>query len=989
MKIVKNSSSLPNVGSKNKAALNKQKWLDSITELDDEVQTFVKEFFNDETSNKLIDAVFSNSPYLTNSLIKETNFFRYICNRGFDEAFQTVMESLKNDAHIFDTTENLMSFLRNTKTRISLLIALADISNSWNLEKITSKLSEFAESSIKVAVKHLLIKATKERKIILSDVNNPEKDSGLIMLALGKLGGQELNYSSDIDLIIFYDETKIEYIGRKTISHFFVKFTQDFTKLLHDKTKDGYVFRVDLRLRPDPGSTQAAISLSAAKIYYENLGQNWERAAMIKCRPIAGDTESCKDFMDFINSFTWQRSLDFGNIEDIHALKRQIDNKQGRLPKNLYGYNVKLGRGGIREIEFFVQTQQLIWGGRRPLLRNRSTCESLQTLVDSGEVRQETCDELTNCYRFLRKIEHRLQMVNNNQVHNLPYSENRITKLAAFIGYSDAESFISELSTIIATVQEHYARLFEDSPSLASITDQGGSLVFTGSENDPETIRTLESMGFEDGNRVSETIRGWHHGRYKSTHSKRAREILTRIMPELLTALTETANSDTAFLRFDDFLKKLSSGVHIFSLFQANPKLLDLIADIMGGYPFIADNLSRKPYLLDYVLAPEFYTSLPDRKNLTKELNETLKRDANNLEDVLEHTKYWTHDRQFRVGIQLIEKRINSREASIILSNIADVVLRLMLDYVRANYEKEYGKIEGSSYAIIALGKLGGKELTLSSDLDLVFIYDTINIDDISDGKLSLTASEYFARLTRKLINALTSLTIQGKLYDIDLRLRPSGNDGPTASKLKAFDRYYGTEQKEGKAWAWEYMALTRARVITTDEQFSNHIMNIIKSKLQKKWDNNNLVSGVLNMHEKSVQANYSDNPFNIKHMAGGLTDLEYIIQFLQLKHANNHRYILDSNSLQSLKKLSAAKIIDDNQSNILINANMFYLELQNIFRLTGNESPIEYKMTKGMKKTIVQQIDIKDFSELKKKLVTTQENVQNIFDEIICYPVV
>jgi len=977
--ILTNISKLPVAASPQSVSVRMEQWHEQAEKLEPEIRDFALSFARSDEGKTLLESVFGNSPYLSQSLIMEIEFFKTICENGFDQCFLDLMRIIEKETQIIDSIENIMSYLRRKKRQISLLVALADITNSWQLENVTESLSSFAELCLKLSVCYLLNNAVKRGEIEVTDQSNPEKDSGLTVIAMGKLGSKELNYSSDIDIIVFFDNQKTKYIGRHSLTHFFIKLTQDLSQIMDERTRDGYVFRTDLRLRPDPGSTPAAISLQAAEIYYETLGQNWERAAMIKARPVAGDPETGERFMEFMIPYVWRRSLDFYSIQDIHSIKRQIDSRQGKLPTNLYGYNMKFGRGGIREIEFFAQTQQLIWGGRKPDLRTSGTCDSLRALVSSGQVEQKTCDELISAYRFYRTIEHRLQMIGDQQTHTLPDSHSKMQELAIFLGYKKASDFILELTSSITTVQGHYGLLFGSSPSLASVVPGGGSLVFTGSENDPETLKTLASMGFEETSKISKTIRGWHHGRYRATRTKRARELLTELMPSLLTDLSKTVSSDTAFAKFDEFLSKLPAGVQIFSLFYSNPPLLKLIAQIMGGYPYIADNLSRSPSLLDYVLAPEFYKELPEAETLHKDLKSLLKQQARDMQDVLDMTRIWAHDRQFRLGIQLIEKKTTPANVSLKLSNIADAILSTLLEYTQKEFEEQYGKIDSSNFAVVAMGKLGSRELTFSSDLDLVFIYDAPGNDNVSDGKTQLSASQYFLRLSRRFINSLTALTKEGTLYKVDLRLRPSGDAGPIASSLEAFDLYYGTS-----AWAWEYMALTRARVVVGTKKFRNKIEKTIRTKLSKKWEPRELANGIIDMHQRITQNFRSKNPFNIKYVPGGVIDLEYIAQFLLLKHAYDYPEIMDTNTVTAFNNLSEHKILKQKDAEFLMETVKFYYSLQSVIRLIGKEVPEEGNMIKGMKDALIQSTETEKFAKLRAKLVKTQKHVQKLFKRII-----
>lgn len=970
-----NYLTFPKPGNKNTAELKLKQWLDLPSAVSDrKLNEFIAGSIQNKKLLSLLQSVFGNSPFLTQAIMKNKKFFSDICTNGFDNEFDKLIASVKNTDFIEISKSDLTKEVRHLKLKCSLLVALADITNHWSLEKVTNRLSDFAEAIVNLCINFILTEAGKNKQVKIQNPSNPSEGSGLVILAVGKLGSRELNYSSDIDLIILYDDIKKFHVGKSSVSQFFVNLAHDLSALLQNRTIDGYVFRTDLRLRPDPGATPPAISIASAKHYYETVGQNWERAAMIKARPIAGDMEAGKKFVQFLGqNYIWRKYLDFASIQDIHSIKRQIDSKVGKLPKNLEGYNVKLGHGGIREIEFFVQTQQLIWGGKQKELQIAHTCEALIALEKAGKIDKKTKNEMISAYEFYRQVEHRLQMIDDQQTHSLPENEEKLKELAIFLNFKNTKEFVDKLKETIFTVKGHYSHLFEQSPSLASeIPGITGSLVFTGIENDPETLNTLSRMGFSDPARISEIVRGWHHGRRNATKPKRVREILTELMPVLLKSFADSINPDSAFIKFDEFLTRLPGGVQFFSMCYSNTQILSLIAEIMGGYPFIADNLSRKPELLEYVLSGEFYDTLPDRNRLEKTLALLLKQ-ATSLEEVLNLARVWAHERQFRVGVQLIKGKITCEEANTNLSNIADTVLTGIFDHVKKYFEKQNGKLAEGSYAVIAMGKLGGHELTFGSDIDFVFVYD--NVDNGKGKKNKLSPSEYYTRLTHRYIHAINSLTEQGRLYEADTRLRPSGHGGPLVPSLEAFGNYY-----DKSAWSWELMALNRARVLRANEGVKKKLEKLIKEKLVQKRDKKKLLKNIIDMKDRVEKTHGSINMFNIKYVPGGLVDLEYIVHTLQLLHAHKNPQILASNTHEAIKKLAQRKIIKSHEGKILADATTLFHSVQSVLRLTGNDKPEIANMSEAMGKILAQATGSKNFAELKKNLEKSQKSVQKLF---------
>src|SRR5258707_7103941 len=513
---------------------------------------------------------------------------------------------------------------------------------------------------------------------------------------MGKLGADELNYSSDIDLILLYDRDAPATRDNEQAPRHLVRAARLLVQLMSEASVDGYIFRTDLRLRPDPGSTPLAMSAQAAELYYESVGQNWERAAMIKAHPVAGNLGVGADFLAALRPYIWRRHLDFAAIHDIHSIKRQIDAHRGGGAVKVLGHNIKLGRGGIREIEFFAQTQQLIFGGRNPSLRLRGTCEALHALAAAGHVAPAAADELIEAYGFLRRVEHRLQMVHDHQTHSLPGHEAGVAAIATFLGYADSASFQKDLLDCLHCVEGHYARLFEEAPSLAG---PGGNLVFTGTDDDPGTLETLQALGFHDASAAAGIVRRWHHGRYRATATARARELLTELMPGLLKALGSTASPDQALLNFDRFLENLPAGVQLFSLFKANPALLELVATIMGSAPRLAAHLALRSILLDAVLSPDFYLPLPSAEQLKAELSAVMAH-VEHEQDILDAARRWTNDHRFQIGVQQLKSIVRPSQAGIAYSALAEATISALCDSVEHRFTQAHGGFRGSRLAV-------------------------------------------------------------------------------------------------------------------------------------------------------------------------------------------------------------------------------------------------------------------------------------------------
>jgi glutamate-ammonia-ligase adenylyltransferase len=929
----------------------------------------------DAFARQLLESVAGNSPFLARLMLKESAWL----GRLFETGFVACVEGLIAEALRADGEENasaVMRRLRVAKRRAALAIALADCGGAFDLEAVTGALTRFADASVKGALHFLLGEAAAQAQLQQLRPEQLESSTGMIILAMGKMGAFELNYSSDIDLVVFYEEERFPFARAGESRGAAVDLVKGLVKLLAEPTVDGYVFRVDLRLRPDAGATQIAIPTTVAELYYESMGQNWERAAWIKARQCAGDPEAGRAFLKSMEPFIWRKYLDYAAIQDIHSIKRQIHSHAGHGRIAVSGHNIKLGRGGIREIEFFAQTQQLILGGRDPNLRNSTTVGALRALQERGHISAEAEHDLTDAYRFLRRVEHRLQMIEDQQTHTLPKTPDGLDHVARFSGFDDTASFEDTLRAKLTTVQSHYARLFEREAPLAALT---GSLVFTGVEEDPETVATLARMGFERPGDVSAVIRGWHHGRIRATRSARARELLTKLMPALLEALAKTADPRAAFSHFDRFLSGLPSGVQVFSMLLANPRLLDLIAEIAGSAPRLADYLGRHPSVLDALTDPGFLRQATTDRQLRSRFTSELARAASGYEAALDAARRFVKEETFRIGVQVIQGLIDAEEAGPAYADIAETVIAGMHQVVEYEMAGAHGRIPGGAFCVIALGKLGGREMTATSDLDLVFIYTHDKDATQSDGRKPLAPAVYFARAAQRFISALTAMTAEGRLYDVDMRLRPSGNQGPVAVKLETFEVY-----QHEQAWTWERMALTRARVLAGPVALRAQIDAIIRASLTRRCDAAAVRSDARAMREKLAAQFPGRDAWDIKFAPGGLVDIEFVAQVLQLSHAAEHPDVLDQNTIAALEKLQRANVVEPGDGKRLIAAARLEHGVTQVLRIAAEGAFSPETATRGLKVLLARAGDAPDFRALDAQLVETQREVRAIFDRVI-----
>ena len=929
----------------------------------------------DGAPRALLESAFGNSAFLCRLALREHRMLARLFAEGSRAILHEAMADALAAAGAASEAE-IMGALRQAKRRAALAVALADIAGAWTLEEVTAALTDFADACVKGALRFALREMAHDTPLAEQGGAALEACTGLVVLAMGKFGAFELNYSSDIDIIVFYEEETFPFRKRGDARGAAVDIVKKLVKLIGEVTAEGYVFRVDLRLRPDAGATQIAISSEAAISYYEEMGQNWERAALIKARASAGDPAAGARFLAAIEPYIWRRNLDFAAIEDIHSIKRQIHAHVGHGEIAVAGHNIKLGRGGIREIEFFAQTQQLILGGRDPSLRANGTIAALEALRDRGHTSAAAARDLSKAYRFLRTLEHRLQMMEDEQTHTVPKTPQGVAHTACFMGFADGAAFALALLDELETVQGHYAHLFEREAPLAS---EGGNLVFTGVEDDPETLKTLERLGYRDPAHVSGAIRGWHHGRIRATRSARARELLTKLVPALLAALAATADPDAAFAQFDRFLTNLPAGVQLFSLLLARSELLRLIAAIMGSAPRLAAHLARSPATLDALLDPDFLSTLPTRAALDGALQSQLAR-AGGYEPVLDAVRRFAKEQGFRVGVQVIEGVAKPDAAGPAFAAIAESVIGGLLPHVVGALAEGAGRVADGQFAVIAMGKLGGREMTAGSDLDLVFVYDAPANLEQTDGKKPMPVSLYYARLAQRLIAALTVATAEGGLYEVDMQLRPTGNKGPVAVSLESFARYHETE-----SWTWERMALTRARVIAGPPQLAARLDAVIAATLCRRADRAKLFADAREMRAKVTAAYPGKNPWDLKYAPGGLMDIEFLAQILQLRHAHENPAVLSANTIRALEHLAKAGVLGEVDADALIAAARLEHALTQALRI-ALDGPLDAgTATPGLKALLARAGEAGDFAVLQKQLADLQARARQIFERMLC----
>ena len=920
-----------------------------------------------------VRSVISCSPYLRDRMLLNPDILEELLSSDFDIHATNILRQTISLGLEHTNEAELMGALRKMKSHIAIACALADLGGWWNCEKVTALLSQFADAALNAAIDFILLTAAGKQQFNLAIDKQPQHNCGLIVLAMGKHGAYELNYSSDIDLILFYDEQAAKRVKSSDPTTFFSRVAKQLVKILQERTSDGYVFRVDLRLRPDPSSTPPIMPLEAGLIYYESYGQNWERAAMIKARPAAGDKKAAEGFFAEITPFIWRKYLDYAAIQDVHSIKRQIHAHKGHATIATRGHNIKLGRGGIREIEFFAQTQQLIAGGRIPQLRTVKTIETINILCQQKWIDNQVVADLTMAYWYLRNVEHRLQMVRDEQTHTLPVDEDEFLCIAVMMGYKNSHTFTHELTSMLQLVEKHYSSLFETSPELSTTS---GNLVFTGDDEDPQTIETLSAMGYQRPSDIMRIIKGWHFGRYPALTTSQARELLTELTPFLLQEFAHTGRADDTLIAMDRFISGLPAGIQLFALLKSNPALSQLLTLLLSAAPRLAEIITRRPHVFDGLLDPAFNTTLPDTALLTQRLEQFLYKGAN-YESILDQARIFAAEQKFLIGVRLINASINGVQAGHAFSDLAQVMIKTMITIVTREFETKHGGVKNGAICVLAMGRLGSRELSAGSDLDLIFLYDHDSGAEYSNGVKPLPVSQYFTRLTQRLTAAMSAPTAQGVIYELDFRLRPSGNAGPLATHVNSFVRY-----QQQKAWTWERQALTRARLIAGDKSMCDRLEVQIADLIARPNESDSLKSDISAMRYRIEKEKGSDNPWDCKNVAGGLTDVDFIAQWVVLETATMPDP--SSRNARSILLSSRGDLIGEEDCDLLLAALELYNTVLQLLRSCLDTQMDPADAPQGLIDLLRMATGNTDIAAMTFQLKEYQSKVREIFTRLI-----
>jgi len=831
----------------------------------------------------LLAATAGCSPYLKGLMGREGAWLRGALAGAPEAAMAEVLAAPVG----VEGAEALGEALRVAKRRAALLTALCDLGGVWSLEEVTGALTRLADLSVDLGIRWFTGEEIRRGKLPGAVAGDEATGAGMVALAMGKMGAGELNYSSDIDLVCLFDETRYGADAGEARAAF-IRVTRKMAALLSDLTAGGYVFRTDLRLRPDAAVTPVCLSMAAAESYYESVGRTWERAAYIKARPCGGDLAAGERFLKVLVPFVWRKHLDYAAIQDAHDMRLRIrEHRQLNRPLTVEGHNMKLGQGGIREIEFFTQTRQLIAGGRDADLRDRTTVGGLAALAAKGWIPADVAAELTALYRAHREVEHRLQMVGDAQTHDMPVTAEGVARIACFCGEEEG-AFRAGLLDRLARVDRLTEGFF--APGQA-----------------------------EEGPELSDHARGIVEGwsQYPALRSERAQAIFRRLRPVLLKRLMRAANPDEALVALDGFLAGLPAGVQLFSLFEANPALVDLIIDIAGTSPALARYLSRNADVLDGVIGGSFFAPWPGVGPLVEAVARAMEAEGD-YEKKLGAARRVMKEWHFRVGVHHLRGLVDAFEAAKHYADLAEAVIVALWPVVAAEFGRKHGAMPGRGAVVLGMGSLGAARLNAGSDLDLIVIYDADGVEG-SEGPRPLATRAYYARLTQAFVTALTAQMPEGRLYEVDMRLRPSGRQGPVATSLQSFTSY-----QQGEAWTWEHLALTRARVLAGAADLGAEVEAFRRDLLPVKGQGAGVRGDVAEMRARLQAAKLARGVWEAKNGPGRLMDIELMAQMAALLTGSPARGV--ERQIEAGRK---GAILSDSDAQVLLDAYRLLWRLQ------------------------------------------------------------
>ena len=888
-------------------------WKDAVHRLDPGAdRDFAQAFPETPAGKAMLATIFGASPFLGRCVVRDPGYVRALWERGPDRCVDDAVaqvQALPLDAG----QDSAASALRLARRRVALAVGLADIAQAWDLEAVTSALTRFAETACSVAFRQLLTELSRRGALELADSEDPERDSGLIALGLGKLGGCELNYSSDIDLILLYDPTTVPTAKRYEIPSKLIKLARSFVALLAEPTVEGRVFPVDLRLRPDPVSMPLVVSTESALRYYEQRGQTWERAALIKARPVAGDIEAANAFLNQLKSFVWRPDLDFTTVQDLHGIKKRIDAQHRGGKIGVPGQNLKLGRGGIREIEFFAQAHQLVWGGTDGSLRMPATCAALRALAESDRIPVKVSNALTAAYTYLRGVEHRIQMVADKQTHSLPTDRAELETLARFLGHPSEAAFTEELEGHLRQVEQQYESFFE---LPREMTEASASTALShGSAS--ESISRLQRMGFRNAGRAFEIIEKWRTGRCLAARDDRALRLLQALTPSLVIAMCGTQDPDLAIDRFDRMIDRIPDGYQAFTLFQANLHVMETVAEIMVGAPKIGAMLTARPSLLEVLLDPGTDSSPPGKAALEASVT-TLLQDAGKHGDAVDQLREWVEVSRFRVGVQMLFRSLDPLDAPPLLSDIADCAVSVLLRRAETELAAKHGRFPGAGTAVVAIDRFGNRALNFDSGLEIAFRHFSPQ-GRSSDDPVGISAADYGREIEALVLSGLRGRPGQRQIYACSV----AGRAIEGASRQDPLPA--GKSAGRARLVAWTGGITERAR-------------EAIRKALSETQNPDRLRARLAAAGNEAKAESAQPRAWNVDQRPGGLVDIELLTEYLWSRETSHAGTPGPRTTGEALAALAQKGAVSAEDATCLIEGWKLWTRMLALQRLSGTD---------------------------------------------------
>jgi len=931
----------------------------SMASSDPDLVEWVRAIADDPMGRHILESIFSNSPFLTACALSEIPLLMQVLTRGPDSTFGGIIGRIKDDLGREPAQDGLMRELRLCRRRAALVAAIADVTGHWPLERVTHALSDFADAALSATISHLMRHAAEDGDLVLADEHFPEDDCGYVALAMGKYGARELNYSSDIDLIILYEPVKVDWRGARGLQQSFLRMSQQLVAILDQHTEDGYVFRVDLRLRPDPSSTPIAIPCAAAQAYYASRGETWERAAMIKARAVAGDIALGRHFLSELSPFIWRDQMDFSMIRDLQSIKKRINAHRGGGEIGFLGHNIKLGRGGIREIEFFAQTHQLIYGGSDPYLRCQRTVDALTTLTEAGWIDDRVADELTEAYEFLRQLEHRLQMVDDQQTQTLPSDDGGIGRIAGFMGFEDRDGFRDLLLHHLRGVASYYTKFFGESSRPV------GTLSWTLASAAPteQALETLRQAGFKDVAGALHRLHAWQKEGLGANGDERSRAAIIELIPGVIEAAGRTADPDKALENLDGFLAKLDKGLRCFSLLSANPRVLDLLVDITGAAPALGDVLSRGPDQLQAALSADFFSLLPDERLFLAEIADLMQQGS--LQSAIDRSAAWANARRFQIAVNILRHRIDSSDAGRAFCLVADAIMRSTAARL-TNELASGGGPPASEVTVVAFGPYGTGDLTTGSALDLLFLHE--------QGEAAMTSDPTQAQ---RLVAILSAPTKNGRLCNLNGDAGPWGEVGPLVVRLDAF-----RSLNQRLSGFRPLLALSQARVVSGS--LAEPAADVVRGVIAAQHDIPRLAEAAVDVRRAAVDAGATDAITDPRRCPGGLDELELAVRLHQWRHAAEVPAVLDPSVSRALAKLGSLGLIPEPLVKRLLGAHRLLRQLECVLGIAVEGSVGRDRLSEGLVFLLLRAGGARTFQQFEEAVEDATSTVRAAFGAVV-----